>query len=65
MPERVSTRIGAIAMGGRAKTAMFTPRNSLSATGESAKMTPAAMATRFPMTKPAPDAASVAQIWRG
>ena len=54
-----------MAIGGNAKTAMLTPRKSLSAVGDSAKITPAAMAMTLPMTKPAPEAASVAQICLG
>jgi hypothetical protein len=52
MPENVSTSTGEMAIGGSAKTAMFTPRNSRSSIGESTKAAPATMATALPMTKP-------------
>ena len=41
-----------MAMGGKANTAMFTPRNSRNAVGDIAKTTPAPMPRAFPIRKP-------------
>jgi len=60
MPEKVSTSTGEMAMGGSAKSAMFTPRNSRSMVGHMTKDIPATMAIVLPMMKPKRLASSVA-----
>ncbi|ESW59314.1 MAG: hypothetical protein Q27BPR15_18235 [Rhodobacter sp. CACIA14H1] len=57
--------MGAMAIGGSVKIAMFTPRDRRSATGERTKTNPASTASTLPITKPAPDAARVAVTCAG
>ena len=65
MPSSVSARIGAMAIGGRAKIATFSPRAIRPVTGASTNSRPAATATALPITNPTPEAISVARMWGG
>ncbi|MFN5825918.1 MAG: hypothetical protein ACK446_02575 [Rhodobacterales bacterium] len=65
IPSSVRARIGAMAMGGTAKIAMFRPRAIRPVIGTSTNSRPARTATRLPIRNPAPDACKVAPMWRG
>jgi hypothetical protein len=56
MPDKVSTRIGAIVIGGSAKTAIFTPRKRRNNVGDIVKATPDIRAIASPIRKPTPEA---------